>query len=246
MNSERYSKQDTIPEFGDDGQQKLEDSSVLIIGVSGIGSSLMYALTAAGVGTIGLADHNIVSMTDLNNQYVLFEDDIGSLKVNSAAKKLRQFNSMVNVIPHATAINKDNAYEIISQYDIVALAVNNTQARMIVNQACVELGKPLVDANANRFCGTVTFVDPETTPCLACLYGQELPPEESFASLSAVESTLASIEATSIIQYLLGLEVTIKGQLLYYDGLTMEIEKTPLSKNDDCPVCSAAALEEEY
>ncbi|MCQ2486729.1 MAG: HesA/MoeB/ThiF family protein [Clostridia bacterium] len=244
MNSERYSKQISLPEFGVDGQQKLEDASVLIIGVGGIGTTLMYTLAAAGVGTIGIADHNIISINDLNNQYIHFEDDIGSLKVNSAAKKLRAFNSLVNVIPHATAINKDNAYEVISQYDIVAIAVDNTQARMIVNQACVELEKPLVDAVANGFCGTCTFIDPAETACLACLYGEETPPEDSFNSLSAVESTLASIEATSILQFILGLEIPLKGQLLYYDALTMTVEKTPLNSNDTCPVCGIAAKEE--
>ncbi len=237
MYSDRYSRQIMIPEFGDDGQEKLTDSSVLIIGAGGLGTTLMYHLAAAGIGTIGIADHDIVSASNLNRQYIHFEDDIGSLKVISASRKLRQFNSSLNIIPHATAINKDNAYEIISQYDIVALAVDNAQARMIVNEACVELGKPFVDGGINGFIGTSVFVNPHETPCLACLYGTELPPEERFSSLSSVVGTIASIEATSVIQYLLGIDIPLSGKLLYYDAKEALFERIPIEHKADCPIC---------
>ncbi len=237
MNSDRYSRQIMIAEFGDDGQERLSDSSVLVIGAGGLGTTLLYHLAAAGIGTIGIADHDIVSISNLNRQYIHFEEDLGSLKVISAARKLRQFNSEINVIPHATAINKDNAYEIISQYDMVALAVDNAQARMIVNEACVELGKPFVDGGVNGFVGTSVFIDPTKTPCLACLYGTELPPEERFSSISSVVGTIASIEATSAIQYLLGEDVPLSGKLLYYDAKLAEFEKLPLKLKKGCPVC---------
>ena len=237
MYSDRYSRQIMIPEFGDDGQERLTDSSVLIIGAGGLGTTLMYHLAAAGIGTIGIADHDIVSASNLNRQYIHFEEDIGSLKVISASRKLRQFNSALNIIPHATAINKDNAYEIISQYDIVALAVDNAQARMIVNEACVELGKPFVDGGVNGFIGTSVFVNPHETPCLACLYGTDLPPEERFSSVSSVVGTIASIEATSVIQYLLGIDIPLSGKLLYYDAKEALFEKIPIEHKTDCPIC---------
>ena len=237
MNSDRYSRQIMIPEFGDDGQEKLSDSSVLIIGAGGLGTNLMYHLAAAGIGTIGIADHDIVSLSNLNRQYIYSEEDIGSLKVISSSRKLRSFNSLINIIPHATAINKDNAYEIISQYDIVALAVDNAQARMIVNDACVELGKPFVDGGINGFLGTSVFIKPHVTPCLACLYGTDLPPEERFSSISSVVGTIASIESTSVIQYLLGMEVPLAGELLYYDAREQSFEKIPLQFKDGCPIC---------
>lgn len=240
MNSDRYSRQIMIPEFGDDGQEKLSDASVLVIGAGGLGTTILYHLAAAGVGTIGIADHDIVSLSNLNRQYIHFEEDMGSLKVISASKKLRQFNSDIQVIPHATAINKDNAYEIISQYDLVVLAVDNAQARMIVNDACVELGKPFVDGGINGFVGTTVFVDPHHSPCLACLYGTELPPEERFSSVSSVVGTIASIEATSAIQYLLGIDVPLAGKLLYYDASTAEFEKLPLKFKEGCPICGGS------
>lgn len=240
MNSERYDKQIILPEFGDDGQDRLEDASVLIVGAGGLGSTLMYNLAAAGVGTIGIADPDIVSPSNLNRQYIHFEDDIGTLKVISAARKLRQFNSLINIIPHAVAINKDNAYETIAQYDIVALAADNTQAKMIVNEACVELGTPFVDGNANGFFGTVAFIRPGVTPCLACMYGTDRPPEEAYGSLGSVISTISSIEATAVIQYLLGLEVPMEGQLLYYDASKAEMEKVPITKNHQCPICGSS------
>lgn len=237
VNSDRYSRQIMIPEFGDDGQERLSDSSVLVIGAGGLGSTLLYHLAAAGIGTIGVADHDIVSISNLNRQYMHFEEDIGCLKVISASRKLRQFNSEINIIPHATAINKDNAYEIISQYDMVALAVDNAQARMIINEVCVELNKPFVDGGVNGFVGTSVFVNPHHTPCLACLYGTDLPPEERFGSVSSVVGTIASIEATSVIQHLLGIEVPLSGTLLYYDAKTAEFEKLPIKFKDECPIC---------
>ena len=235
--SDRYSRQIMIPEFGEDGQQKLADASVLVIGAGGLGTTLIYHLAAAGVGTIGIADNDIVSLSNLNRQYIHFEEDIGSLKVVSAANKIHMFNSEIQVIPHANAISKDNAYEIISQYDIVALAVDNAQARMIVNEACVELGTPFVDGGINGFVGTSVFINPHHTPCLACLYGTELPPEERFSAVSSVTGTIASIEATSVIQYILGLEVPLAGKLLYYDAHEADFEQLELKFNKNCPIC---------
>ena len=235
--SDRYSRQIMIPEFGEDGQQKLEDASVLVIGAGGLGTTLLYHLAAAGVGTIGIADNDIVNISNLNRQFIHFEKDIGGLKVVSAAEKLRQFNSGIQIIPLATAISTDNAIDLISQYDLVALAVDSVQARMIVNEACVQLKKPFVDGGINGFIGTSVFIEPGKTPCLACLYGTELPPIEKFSSLSSVVGTIASIEATSVIQYLLGLEVPLAGKLLYYNALLAEFEQLPLKFKKGCPVC---------
>jgi len=248
MNAERYARQVELPEFGEDGQEKLEDSSVLIIGAGGIGTTLMYNLAAAGVGTIGIADPEIVSISNLNRQYIHFEEDIGTLKVISASRKLRQFNSLINIIPHATAINKDNAFEIISQYDIVALAADKIQARMVVNEACYEAEVPFVAGDVNGFVGTCTFIKPGETPCLRCLYGTSLPPEDAYCSISSVSTTIASIEATSIIQYLLGMEVPVAGKLMVYDARTASIDSTPIVRKDDCPVCGTteeAPIEDE-
>ncbi|MBQ9066962.1 MAG: HesA/MoeB/ThiF family protein [Clostridia bacterium] len=245
MNSERYSKQASLPEFGDDGQNLLSDSSVLIIGAGGLGTTLLYDLTAAGIGTIGIADHEIVRIPNLNNQYIHFEDDIGTLKVISASRKLRQFNSMVNIIPHATAINKDNAYEIISQYDIVVLAVEDTQTKMIVNEACVELKKPFVEGGVSGFTGTAIFIEPGKTPCLSCLYGTAQPPEENNGAIGAVISTIASIEATCVLQYLLGMDVPLAGTLLCYDAKTATLEKTPIDRKENCPLCSTLEDDED-
>lgn len=235
--SDRYSRQIMIPEFGEDGQEKLHDASVLVIGAGGLGTTLIYHLAAAGVGTIGIADNDIVSLSNLNRQFIHFEDDIGSLKVVSAAGKVRKFNSGIQVIPLATAISKDNATEIISQYDIVALAVDNAQARMIVNEACVDLGIPFVDGGINGFVGTSVFINPHQTPCLACLYGTELPPEERFSAISSVVGTIASIEATSVIQYILGIDVPLAGELLYYDGQSADFERLPMKFKKGCPIC---------
>lgn len=244
MNSERYSRQGMVPEFQGDGQQKLEDASVLVIGASSMGSTLMYNLASAGVGTIGLADHNIVGPSNLN-AFIHFEEDLGTLKVNSAARKLKAYNSMINVIPHATAINKDNAYEIISQYDIVVLCLNNPQTQMLVNEACVDLGKPFVTGKTNGFIGTAGFILPHETPCLACFYGKELPPEDNYGSVSGVSSIIASLMSTSVLQYLLGAPVAMQGKLFIYNCENATIEKIDLRHRHDCAVCGAKEENED-
>ena len=221
MNSERYSRQGMVPEFSGEGQQTLEDASVLIIGASSIGSTLMYNLASAGIGTIH------------------FEEDLGTLKVISATRKLKAYNSLINVIPHATAINKDNVYEIVSQYDIIVLAVNNPQTAMLVNEACVELDKPFVTGKTNGFIGTAGFILPHETPCLACFYGEEIPPEDNYGSVSGVSSTIASLMSTSVLQYLLGAPVAMKGKLFIYNCENATIDKIDLTHRHDCAVCGA-------
>lgn len=245
MNSDRYVRQIVLPAFGEDGQTVLEDSSVLVIGCGGVGTTILYDLAAMGIGTIGLADHEIVKVSNLNRQFIHFEEDVGSLKVLSASKKLKQFNSEINIIPHATAINKDNAYEIISQYDMVALCVDNAQARMIVNEACVALNKPFVYGAANGTIGSCCFIEPGKTPCLACLYGTETPVEEHFPNLAPVVSTIGSLAATCIAQKLLGKEVPITGELIYFNAETFEMEKVALEEKPDCPICGTGHKDEE-
>ena len=214
MNFERYAKQMNIPAFGVDGQEKLEDASVLIIGAGGVGSTVMYALAAAGVGTIGIADPEIVKVDDLNRQFIHFEEDLGTLKVTSASRKLRQFNSLINVIPHAVAINKDNAYEIIAQYDIVALAVNSFQAKIVVNQACYESGTPLVVGSVGDFWG----IDPHL------LSGY-------------TNAAIGAVMSDAIIQYLLSGSSSMAGQFLYLDTRIAKMEVTPIVGIDTCPIC---------
>lgn len=245
MNSERYSRQNMLSDFSEGGQQKLEDASVLVIGATSIGSTLLYNLASAGVGTIGIADHNIVGMANLNAP-IHFEEDQGTLKVISAARKLKAYNSMINIIPHATAIHKDNAFEIISQYDIVVLALNNPQTHMLVNEACVELGKPFVAGKTNGFIGTCCFILPHETPCLACFYGKEIPPEDNYGSVSGVSSTIAALMSTAVLQYLLEVPVAMQGKLFVYNCADATIEKIDMTHRHDCAVCGAKEdLEDE-
>ncbi len=246
MNSERYSRQGMVPEFSNGGQEKLEDASVLIIGASSIGSTLMYNLASAGVGTIGVADHNIVGVSNLNAP-IHFEEDQGTLKVVSATRKLKAYNSLINVIPHATAIHKGNAYEIISQYDIVALAINNPQTQMLVNEACVELGKPFVAGKTNGFIGTAGFILPHETPCLSCFYGKEMPPEDNYGSVSGVSSAIAAFMSTSILQYLLDVPVAMQGKLFIYNCENATIDKIELTHRHDCAICGPKSdFEDDY
>ncbi len=245
MNSERYVRQTMFSALGQDAQNTLEDSSVLVIGAGGVGTTLLCDLASMGIGTIGLADHEIIKLSNLNRQFLYTEAEVGSLKVQAAAKKLRAYNSDINIIPHETAINKDNAYEIISQYDMVALAVDNAQCYMLVNEACVELGKPFVYGATNGKIGSCCVIEPGKTPCLACLFGTELPPEEHFASLAPVVSTIGSIAAACIGQKLLGKEVPLSGKLLVFDAQYMTFDITDLTQKEDCPICGSGRLDDD-
>ncbi len=235
--SDRYDRQTMIPEIGDDGQRKLADAKVLVIGAGGLGTTIIYHLAAAGVGTIGIADSDIVSLSNLNRQFIHFEEDIGEPKVQSAKDKINKFNSEIKVVPFAEMIDDSNANEIIKDFDIVAIAVDNQGARNVINKACVELGKPFADGGVNGFVGTSSFFEPGKTPCLTCLYGLDLPPEESYSAVSSVVGTIASIETTSVIQYILGLPVPLSGKLLYYDAMSSDFDTLPLKFNKTCPIC---------
>lgn len=235
--SDRYDRQTMIPEIGDDGQRKLADAKVLVIGAGGLGTTIIYHLAAAGVGTIGVADNDIVSLSNLNRQFIHFEDDIGKEKVVSAKEKINKFNSEIKVVPYASFVDENNANEIIKDYDIVAIAVDNQKARNIINKACVDLDKPFADGGVNGFVGTSSFFVPGETPCLSCLYGLDLPPEENYSAVSSVVGMIASIETTSVLQYILGLPIPLKGNLLYCDAMNAEFDTLPLKFNKTCPIC---------
>ena len=240
----RYSRHTILSEMGDEGQIKLLESKVLLIGAGGLGSPAAIYLAAAGVGTIGIVDFDTVDVSNLQRQVLHGTKDVGRPKVESAADRLHDINPDVNVIGHNTPISSHNALEIISQYDVVLNGSDNFPTRYLVNDACQMLGKPLVDASIFMFEGQVTVYDPRNpeSPDYRCLYPDPPPPGEvpSCAEggvLGVLPGIMGSLQAVEAIKLIAGFGEPLVGRLLMIDTLDMSFRTLKVKKNHDCPVC---------
>lgn len=239
----RYSRHTIMPEVGEEGQLELLGASVLLIGAGGLGSPAAIYLAAAGVGKIGIVDFDVVDSSNLQRQIVHRLEDVDKPKVESAARTIAQLNPDVKVIGHQTQLTSQNALDIIGQYDIVLNGSDNFPTRYLVNDACVLLGKKLVDASIFRFEGQVTVFDTANGgPCYRCLYPDPPPPGEvpSCAEggvLGVLPGIVGSLEAVEAIKLILGIGEPLVGRLLLYDALEAEFREVKVRKNPDCPVC---------
>ncbi|MBE7469319.1 MAG: molybdopterin-synthase adenylyltransferase MoeB [Anaerolineae bacterium] len=239
----RYSRHTIMPEVGEEGQLQLLGASVLLIGAGGLGSPAAIYLAAAGVGKIGIVDFDVVDTSNLQRQIVHRLEDVDKPKVESAARTIAQLNPDVKVIGHQTQLTSHNALDIISQYDVVINGSDNFPTRYLVNDACVLLGKKLVDGSIFRFEGQVTVYDTANgSPCYRCLYPDPPPPGEvpSCAEggvLGVLPGIIGSVEAVEAIKLILGIGSPLTGRLLLYDALEAEFREVRVRKNPDCPVC---------
>ena len=239
----RYARHIVMPEVGEEGQLKLIDASVLLIGAGGLGSPAAIYLAAAGVGRIGIVDFDLVDTSNLQRQIVHRLEDVDKAKVDSAARTIAQLNPDVQVVGHRTQLTSENAFNIISQYDIVINGSDNFPTRYLVNDACVLLGKPLVDASVLRFEGQITVYDTANGgPCYRCLYPDPPPPGEvpSCAEggvLGVLPGIIGSLEALEAIKLILGQGDPLVGRLLQFDALDGEFRELRIAKNRSCPVC---------
>jgi adenylyltransferase/sulfurtransferase len=239
----RYNRHTIMPEVGEEGQLQLLGASVLLIGAGGLGSPAAIYLAAAGVGKIGIVDFDVVDTSNLQRQIVHRLEDVDKPKVESAARTIAQLNPDVKVIGHQTQLTSQNAFDIIGQYDIVLNGSDNFPTRYLVNDACVLLGKKLVDASIFRFEGQVTVFDTANGgPCYRCLYPDPPPPGEvpSCAEggvLGVLPGIVGSLEAVEAIKLMLGIGEPLVGRLLLYDALEAEFREVKVRKNPDCPVC---------
>src|SRR5664280_2856849 len=240
----RYSRHLIMPEVGMAGQQKLKAARVLCIGAGGLGSPLALYLAAAGVGTLGLVDFDVVDLTNLQRQIIHTTADVGRPKLDSAAEKLAAINPFVNVRKFETKLSSANALDIIRQFDIVADGTDNFPTRYLVNDACVLTGKPNVYASIFRFEGQASVFAAERGPCYRCLYPEPPPPGlvPSCAEggvLGILPGLLGVIQATEVIKLILGSGEPLIGRLLLVDALNMRFRELKLRKNPECPVCGA-------
>jgi len=238
----RYSRHLIMPEVGMDGQQKLKAAKVLCIGAGGLGSPLALYLGAAGVGTLGIVDFDVVDYTNLQRQIIHSTNDVGRKKLDSAADKLKALNPFLNLRMFDTKLTSANALELFREFDIVADGTDNFPTRYLVNDACVLTGKPNVYGSIFRFEGQASVFATEEGPCYRCLYPEPPPPGlvPSCAEggvLGVLPGIVGSIQAMETIKLILGKGQPLVGRLLLFDALMMKFRELKLRKNPDCPVC---------
>ena len=238
----RYSRHLIMPEVGMEGQLKLKAAKVLCIGAGGLGSPLALYLAAAGVGTIGIVDFDVVDFTNLQRQIIHTTADVGRKKLDSAEDKLKALNPNVNVVRFDTRLSSANALEIFRGFDIVIDGTDNFPTRYLVNDACVLTGKPNVYGSIFRFEGQVSVFGMEDGPCYRCLYPEPPPPGlvPSCAEggvLGILPGLVGVMQATEAIKLILGAGDPLVGRLLLVDSLAMKFRELKLRKNPDCPVC---------
>jgi adenylyltransferase/sulfurtransferase len=238
----RYSRHLIMPEVGMEGQIKLKNAKVLLVGAGGLGAPLGLYLAAAGVGRIGIVDFDVVDFTNLQRQVIHGTKDVGRKKLDSAAESMKDINPNVQIDRYDVALTSENAFEIMSGYDMVVDGTDNFPTRYLVNDACVILKKPNVYGSIFRFEGQATVFAYEGGPCYRCLYPEPPPPGlvPSCAEggvLGILPGIIGLVQATEAVKLILGVGEPLVGRLMLYDALAMKFRELKLRRNPECPVC---------
>ncbi len=237
----RYNRHLILDGFGKEGQLRLLNAKVLVVGAGGLGSPIIMYLAAAGVGTIGIVDGDTVSITNLQRQVIHGTSDIGRPKVDSAFEHAKDINPDVNIIKHELYLTEDNALELIRPYDYVLEGSDNFSTKYLVNDACIMLDKPFCIGGINRYSGQM-MTHTHGTACYRCLFPE--PPEKEDVEtcsmvgvLGSIAGMLGTIQATEAVKYLAGVGEPMTNAILTFDALTMEWNKMSFPKNDFCALC---------
>ena len=238
----RYSRHLIIPDVGMTGQKRLKNAKVLCVGAGGLGSPALLYLAAAGVGTLGIVDFDVVDESNLQRQIIHGQSDVGRPKAESARDSIREINPNVTVIVHEERLDSDNAMEIFAGYDLIVDGTDNFATRYLVNDACVLLGKPYVWGSIYRFDGQASVFWAEHGPCYRCLYPEPPPPGmvPSCAEggvLGVLCGSIGSIQVTEAIKLITGIGEPLVGRLMIYDALEMTYRSVRVRKDPECPVC---------
>jgi adenylyltransferase/sulfurtransferase len=238
----RYSRHLIIPDVGMTGQKRLKNARVLCVGAGGLGSPALLYLAAAGVGTLGVIDFDVVDESNLQRQVIHGQSDIGRPKAESARDSIREINPLVEVVLHEERLDSDNAMAIFERYDLIVDGTDNFATRYLVNDACVLLGKPYVWGSIFRFDGQASVFWADYGPCYRCLYPEPPPPGmvPSCAEggvLGVLCASIGSIQVTEAIKLITGIGEPLAGRLMIYDALEMTYRTVQVNKDPECPVC---------
>ncbi len=239
----RYQRHLLLPEVGEEGQLKLLDSKVLLLGAGGLGSPAALYLAAAGVGTIGIIDMDVVDESNLQRQILHNTDSVGERKVDSAKKAITALNPDVAVVAHDTRLGADNVVDIIGQYDLVVDGFDNFPSRYLLNDASLVTGTPVIHGSIFRFEGQITVFKPYDGPCYRCFLPEPPPPElapscSEAGVLGVLPGIIGSIQALEAIKTILDLGESLSGRLLTYDALEQTFRNYKLHRDPQCPACS--------
>ncbi|HTM20856.1 MAG TPA: molybdopterin-synthase adenylyltransferase MoeB [Kofleriaceae bacterium] len=238
----RYSRHTMLPEVGEAGQIKLLKSRVLLLGAGGLGAPASVYLAAAGVGTIGMVDDDVVDSSNLQRQILHSTERVGTPKVDSAEKTLRGLNPDVKVRKHPVRLTSDNVFEVLQGYDVVVDGADNFPSRYLLNDACLKMGIPVVHSSIFRFEGQITVFPAQGQPCYRCLYPEPPPPDEAPSCqeagvLGVLPGIMGVLQATEAIKLLVGIGEPLAGRLLIYDALRTRFRELKLRRDPRCPTC---------
>lgn len=239
---ERYSRHIILKEVGGKGQKKLLDGKVMVIGAGGLGAPIALYLAAAGVGTIGIADADVVDLSNLQRQVIHFTPDVGKPKVESAREKMEAINPDVTVRTYQEWISAANIARIIADYDFIIDGTDNFAAKFLINDACVLAGKPYSHGGILQFVGQTMTIKPGESPCYRCIFPAP-PPKDAIPTCSqagvigVLPGVIGTMQATEAIKFLLGKGELLTGHIMMYDALEMNFRKVKLNRNRKCPVC---------
>jgi len=241
---ERYSRHIILTEVGGLGQTKLLESKILVIGAGGLGSPTALYLAAAGVGTLGIIDHDIVDISNLQRQILHGTSDVGQSKVVSAKATLNEINPDVEIVMYQQRLSSENVFQLFEDYDLVIDGCDNFPTRYLINDACVMMGKPNIHGSIFQFEGQVTIFYPGKGPCYLCLYPSPPPPGmapscQEAGVFGVLPGIVGSVQAVEAIKVLLEIGDPLIGQLLLFDALGMSFKRMRLHQDSECPICGA-------
>ena len=233
---ERYQRQMIIEEIGMEGQAKLKEARVFIAGAGGLGSPIAIYLAVAGVGALCIVDHDKVTLNNLNRQVLYSEEDIGSPKTESAHRKLHELNSTTTIETVPETLTQANIAELATGFDVIVDAMDNLPTRLLLNQAAISNGIPLVHGAVEGFEGRVMTVIPGQSACLKCMYSGPIP-AKTIPVIGVTPGVIGAIQATEVIKHITGEGELLAGRMLRYDGLTLKFEEFTVKRNTVCDAC---------